>query len=95
MLVEKTFNKNDTVTLKLTSGEELVGRYVTEDFTSITLYKPMVLIANGQGIGLGPYLLTVSPEDSVKFFMSSIATIAKTEKNMATQYVSSTTGISI
>lgn len=95
MLVEKTFNKNDTVTLKLTSGEELVGRYVSEDFTSITLYKPMVLIANGQGIGLGPYLLTVSPDENVKMLLSAVVTIAKTEKTMATQYVSSTTGITV
>ena len=52
MLLETPYKIGDTVSFKLSSGEELVGRLESENDKSYTLNKPMVIIAQQQGLGL-------------------------------------------
>ena len=44
MLIEAPYKYGDTVSLKLSSGEEIVARLDSETPTEYTLKKPMVLI---------------------------------------------------
>ena len=59
MIIEQPFKANDTVTIKTTGGDEIVARFVQEDDTSITVQKPLALMATPQGIGLGPFALVM------------------------------------
>ena len=95
MLIEAPYKVGDTVSLKLSSGEEILGRLEAEDDNNITLKKPMVLIAQQEGLGLAPFMFSVSP--SGKFVMKSTAVscMAKTEAEIAKQYTSQTTGIAL
>jgi len=63
MLVQSTYKSNDTVSIKITSGEEIVGRLVEETSDYVRLKKPMMVVAAGQGIGLAPYMFTSASED--------------------------------
>lgn len=93
MLLEKFKTAGDVITLKLTSGEELVARYEEELEAGIKISKPMVLSMTQQGLGMMPYLFTVNPDTSVVIEKSAISVLAKTDDQFAKQYTTSTTGI--
>ena len=61
MLTTTTHKKNDVLTLKLVSGEEVIGYYVEETATEIILRKPLVPVPTGEGqMGLAPYIMSSS-----------------------------------
>tara|TARA_R110000868_G_scaffold288946_1_gene549134 strand:+ start:136 stop:426 length:291 start_codon:yes stop_codon:yes gene_type:complete len=93
MIIEPKYKTGDTVSFKLTSGEELVARFDGFEGTEYKLHKPMVLIMQQQGMGLAPFMFSVSSD--AKFFLqpTSVACIAKTESEIAKQYTSTTTGV--
>lgn len=93
MIIETPYKQNDTVTIKTAAGEEIVARFVEETETDITLQKPMAIMATQQGIGLGPFAFTISPDSKVRLNKNTILFVHKTDEEMAKQYVSSTTGI--
>jgi len=93
MIIETPYKQNDTITLKTTGGEEIVARFVEEDSNTITVQKPMAIMATGQGIGLGPFAFTISPDSKVKLNKHSLIFVHKTDTEMASQYVQSTTGV--
>ena len=95
MIIEAPYKQNDTITLKTTGGEEIVARFVEEDTNTITIYKPMAIMATGQGIGLGPFAFTINPDSKIKVNKHSLVFAHKTDGEMAKQYVSSTTGIQV
>jgi hypothetical protein len=95
MIIEAPYNQNDTVTLKTTGGEEIVARFVEENANEITVHKPLAIMASGQGIGLGPFAFTISPDSKVKLNKNSLLFVHKTDEEMAKQYTQSTTGISL
>ena len=93
MLVEVTFKKGDTISLKLASGEEIVGKFNRDRTGGYELIKPMVLIANEKGLGLAPFMFSVAPEGKFTFNQDSVTCIGKTEGEIAKQYIATTTGI--
>ena len=93
MIIEQPFKANDTVTIKTTGGDEIVARYVQEDADSITISKPLALMATQQGIGLGPFAFTIDPDAKLKLNKSTVVFVTKTESQMASQYMASTSGI--
>lgn len=93
MIIEQPIKANDTVTIKTTGADEIVARYVSEDDTSITILKPLALMATQQGIGLGPYAFTVNNDAKLKIGKHAVVFIAKTEDQMASQYMASTSDI--
>ena len=95
MIIETPYKANDTVTIRTTAGEEIVGRFVEEDATSIKITKPLALQASQQGIGLGPWVFTVDPTSTIKLNKSAVVFAHKTEKDMASQYVQATTGLAV
>lgn len=95
MLIETPYKVGDTVSLKLSSGEEIIARLEEESSTHYTLHKPMVLIANQQGLGLAPFMFSVSPDSKFKINSSIVTCVLKTEVELAKQYTSQTTGIAL
>ena len=58
MLLAKKYKDNDVVSFKLSSGEEILGRFVREDDTTMYITKPSVLMMNQQGMGMVPFMFT-------------------------------------
>jgi len=86
----------DTVTLKMSSGEELIGTFKSEDATSYVIDRPVSLSMGPKGApALVPYLMTVNPQNArdVAFNRSLVVCIANTEKDLSTQYSSAMSGI--
>ena len=95
MLIETPYKVGDTVSFKLSSGEEILGRLEAEDAKGYTLHKPMVLIAQQQGLGLAPFMFSVSPEAKFVIQATAVSCIAKTEDEIGKQYTAQTSGIQL
>lgn len=95
MIIETKYQLNDTVTFRTTAGEEIVARFVEENDTHLTVTKPMALVMQGGGFGLGPWLLTADPAQKIPVNKHNIQFVVKTEKGMASQYIEATSGLKI
>jgi hypothetical protein len=95
MLIDRGVAAGEVVTLKLTSGEELIAKLVEETNTHYKLSRPMVIGMGQQGPGLMPYLFTVHPSKEVKLLKSCVVVIENTDEQFAKQFLESTTGIKL
>jgi len=95
MLINKGMSSGDVITLKLTSGEELVAKLSEETDSYYKLSRPMVIGMGQQGPGLMPYLFTVSPNADVKLQKSTVTVAELTDESFAKQFLESTTGIKL
>ena len=95
MLLEVPYKKGDTISLKLSSGEEILGRLDSETDQNITLHKPMVLIAQEKGLGLAPFMFSVSPDGKFVMKANAVSCVAKTESEISKQYMAQTSGIAL
>lgn len=93
MLIETPYKVGDTVSLKISSGEELIARLDEETADCYVLVKPLMVVAGQQGLGLAPFMFTVNPDVRFKVKMQNVVCIAKTAEEMSKQYIQSTTGI--
>ena len=95
MLIDKGVTVGEVITLKLTSGEELVAKLTEETDKYYKLSKPQVIGMGPQGPGLMPYLFTVSPDKEVKLLKTTVTVAEPTDKTFADQFIQSTTGIAL
>lgn len=95
MLIDKGVAVGEVITLKLTSGEELVAKLAEETDAFYKLSRPMVIGMGEQGPGLMPYLFTVHPDKEVKLQKSTVTVAEATDKQFAKQFIESTSGIKL
>lgn len=95
MLIDKGVSPGEVVTLKLSSGEELVAKLVEESSAGYKISKPLVLSMSSQGVGMVPYLFTGNPDKDLTLKQNSVTVITTTEKQFADQYIQGTTGIKL
>ena len=88
-------NPNDTVSIKLPSGEEVVGRLIEITDKEIILMRPMMLIQMSKGIGLGPFMFSAPQHQEYRFNKASVASYTKTEVHMAKKYAEGSTGLKL
>ncbi len=95
MLINKGVAEGEVITLKLTSGEELIGKLVEETDTYYKLSKIQVIGMGPKGPGLMPYLFTVNPDRDVKLIKTTVTVAEPTDEAFAKQFIESTTGIAL
>lgn len=95
MLINKGLTNGDVVTIKLSSGEEIVGKYIEETAKGHKISKPMVLSITQQGVGMVPYLFTVNPDTEIVINNNVISVIVNTESDFSKQYLQASTGLQI
>ncbi len=95
MLIDKGVAVGEVITLKLTSGEEIVAKLAAETDSFYKLSRPMVIGMGERGPGLMPYLFTVNPEKEVKLSKNTVTVAEATDKAFADQFIQSTTGIKL
>ena len=94
MLLEKlSYSENDIVTIKLVSGEEVIGKFLKEDEKTITLDKPLMLAMSQKGVGMAPVLMTVNPDSKLNFSKLAIVIMTHSDEEIGKQYTYQTTGI--
>lgn len=95
MLIDKGVTEGEVVTLKLSTGEELIAKLIEDGALYYKLSKPMVLSMTQKGVGMMPYLFTVNPEKEIKLFKTNVVVMEVTDKDFATAYTQQTTGIAL
>jgi hypothetical protein len=95
MLIDKGVTAGEVITLKLTSGEELVAKLSEETDSYYKLSKPMVIGMGQKGPGLMPYLFTVNPDKEVKLLKTTVTVAEPTDQEFAKQFLESTSGIKL
>lgn len=95
MLIDKGVTQGEVITLKLTSGEEIVAKLVEETDAYYKLSKPMVIGMGPKGPGLMPYLFTVHPDKEVKLHKGTVTMAEATDTEFAKQFVETTSGIKL
>lgn len=95
MFISKGFSEGEVVTLKLTSGEEIVAKLVEDGPLHYKLKNPQVIGMGPKGPGLMPYLFTVNPNTEIKLQKSTVTVAEATDDQFAKQFIESTTGIAL
>lgn len=95
MLINKGVAVGEVITLKLTSGEELVAKLVEETESYYKLSRIQVIGMGPKGPGLMPYLFTVSPDRDVKLLKTTVTVAEASDEQFAKQFLETTTGIAL
>ncbi|RYD54688.1 MAG: hypothetical protein EOP83_21970 [Verrucomicrobiaceae bacterium] len=104
MLIEnKALSVNDIATVRLVSGEEIVGRVTAIRDSSITITKPVHVLARmvqqddgsvGAQIQFAPFMYSVAEAASFEFDFKKLALAPiKTNTDVATSYRAMTSDI--
>jgi hypothetical protein len=93
MLLKVPYKNGDVITLKLSSGEEIVARFRGDETESFTIEQPMSLINTPHGIGLVPYMFTVDPGEHLVISKRGVIVHSATRKETANDYLRQTTGL--
>ncbi len=81
------------VSMKLTSGDEVVGKIVGQTAEGITLSKPVILAASRDGLAMVPFMMTADPDGEFLFKVNNIMCIVDTNQQVSDAYFQSVTGI--
>ena len=97
MLIEKskeaTWSQGDVVSVKLVSGEEIFGRFIKEEGSTITMAKVMKLVMTPEGNPGFTSVLQTSSQDELEFDKSHCLLIAETEEAIKVDYLGATSSI--
>lgn len=94
MLIQKPLAKNDVVTCKLLTGEELIATYESETDTVLTVHKPATLAQGPQGMGIIPWMMSAKA-DKIELNKNTVIATAPTDEEIAKAYTQATTDIQL
>ena len=97
MLVTSNYKVGDVVTLKLSNGEELVGKLTENTDSEYVVTRPLVFSMNpqnGQAM-LVPWLMSVDPKNPqpISITKNNVLAVTKTIKEISDNYTQATSGI--
>lgn len=94
MLLQNKIKSGDVVSMKLTTGEEVLARFKEDTDTDIIVSKPLCVVV-GQGIGLAPYAFTMPEDGNFPINKDHIITMVIADKKVTSEYIQHTTGLSV
>jgi len=95
MLLEKPIENGDVLTIKITSGEEIVAKLDSATDAEFVLLKPMQVVIAPDSVGLGPFMFSMDPQGKFHLMKSAVVCSGKTEPEIAKQYISTTSGVAL
>jgi hypothetical protein len=93
MIIDKGLTVGEVITVKFTSGEEVLATLVEERTDYIKVSKPRALTATEGGIGMVPFVFTIDPTRDIKLYRTTIIVAEPAEKEYAASYTKATSGI--
>lgn len=94
MLMPKLISKGSIISIKLTSGEEVLARYDTENDSELCIDKPATIAQGPKGMGIIPWMMT-SQTASVKLNKNTVVAFTITDEEIAKAYTENTTDIKL
>jgi hypothetical protein len=94
MLISKGATVGEVVSIKLISGEEIIGRLDEETSEHVKLNKPKSVSIGPQGLGMMPFMF-LAGADTVTIKQNHVIVMAAAAKDASDQYIQGTTGIAL
>jgi hypothetical protein len=88
-----TIQPNQTYTIKIANGDEIVTRITAESDISYMISRPLVVVPSPQGIQMIFGMFTADPEKPVELNKSAVSMIAPSRQEVCDSYTEATTGI--
>jgi hypothetical protein len=90
-MLQNARKKNDVVTVKLVSGEEVIGYFESENANAITIRKPLVPVpASETSMVLAPFIMSgeqsVGGNLTVELNKQTVVTVLKTNEQFTKEY---------
>jgi hypothetical protein len=82
-----------TVSMKLTNGDEVVGKIIGQTAEGLNISKPVILAASRDGLQMIPFMMTADPTGDFLFKTNNIMCVVDTNEQVSDAYLESTTGI--
>lgn len=89
----KNIELGEVYTLKLTSGEELIGKVVSLSDGVLELSNPLAVAPNPQGMGLIPAMFTGDHDKNIALNTNTVTMWAPSADSIRIKYIEATTGI--
>lgn len=86
---------NQVYSIKLNSGEELIGKVIQAGGDFIQMEEPVSIAPTQQGMQMIPSMFTAEPKGIFRLNTSSIAIYAETDDSIKLKYLEATTGIKV
>ena len=95
--LKPSYVTNDVVTLKLVTGEEIIGKLMEDKSDALKITRPLVFTVNpqnGQAM-LIPWLMSVDQKDTtpIDVYKNNVVMVTKTVKQISDNYLQATSGI--
>lgn len=94
MLIQKPLSQGDVVSIKLLTGEEVLGRFDSVNDSEIHIKRPCSVAMGPQGMGIVPWMLTAAPE-TTKLNKNTVITYTPTDSEIAKAYTEATSNIKL
>ena len=93
MLIDNQFQAADIIVMRISGGDEVIARYVSQDDKGIKVAKPLALTVTQQGLGMTQYLMMGDMQKDFTFNKNTIIVAQKANKAAADNYLKGTSGI--
>jgi len=95
MLIEQKPEKGTIVAVKLTSGDEIIGKIEVLNAKEIVLSKPIAIGISQQGAGFAPFMVSASDDVVLTFKREHVITYTEAREEIKNAYIQSTSGITL
>lgn len=86
-------NPNEVYTFKLTSGEEVVAKFIKQGDSVYTITNPLSVAMAQEGMQLIASVFTAKPDRQMELLRNSVSMIAETRQELENSYIEATTGV--
>ena len=95
MLLEKPIKQGTTISIKVTSGEEVIACYESDNDVDLIVTKPATISATAEGkMGIIPWMMT-SRVDKFSLNKNTVVAFVATEEEISKAYLQSTTDLKL
>jgi len=95
MILNRPPKNGDTVSIKLSTGDEIIATMQEDNESTVRVSRPMILAPTPQGMRFIPFMFTVDPERYIELRKQDIMVLSETHSEMASEYIRTTTGIQV
>ena len=74
----KEFKENDIISLKLVSGEEVIGKFKSKTADATTIEKALVMMHGPKGLAFGTFFATANSDNGIDILNDKLISIGFT-----------------
>ena len=82
----KEFKENDIISLKLVSGEEVIGKFKSKTSDTTTIEKALVMMHGPQGLAFGTFFSTADQEKNITIAKDKVQCVSVINSKIEEEY---------